>query len=269
MYTQKQVDRGLKLVGNLTKNKFALGDLALEVAPNVNNSMEWNTSPAKKELEDFAEAIGLSFRSLLEYRTVAATFPPTKRREDVNFTVHKTLVGVDNPPAALARRKTWTVRSADEYAGKSSRDGQIKSGQKINSSTLSKSEKVEIAREVMKDKDVAREAMRDQKVKGAVARAQSDEAAEKTILAKATKSPEQDMIDKTQEFLQARGFLNEARYALGKAIQSVQGQELNDGQRERLELLVESVKNAVGFLESAISGSGNFDAQVAALLGGA
>src|SRR3954464_4640295 len=79
-YTERQVQRGRRLVASLSKAKWGLGDLALEVVPATVDlrTLDYVTSPERTELQEFADAIGLQYRSLLEYRLTAAAFPAEK-----------------------------------------------------------------------------------------------------------------------------------------------------------------------------------------------
>jgi hypothetical protein len=180
-YTQKQVERGRRLVSSLHKATWDLGDLFVDVVTaHVDLSgLDYATSPEKSELEEFAADIGLPFKLVLRYRRVAIVFPkPTDtrkgRRDDVSWAVHEEFATADKPVQLLHRRKTWTVRDARDYLGKASKDGPStpsRSGVFAGQGPVSQHERVQFAREALADDDVAREVMRHRPTRDSAVRA--------------------------------------------------------------------------------------------------
>jgi hypothetical protein len=84
------VKEGEAAVDKIAKNKWKLGDLALEVAE-MGNSRSNNGSTEK--LEEYAATIGVEFRTLQHYREVSAAWPLALRRvSEASWSVHRELI---------------------------------------------------------------------------------------------------------------------------------------------------------------------------------
>lgn len=264
-YSQKQVDRGRKLVATLSKSKFALGDLALEIAPTVGgNDLEWVTSPAKTELEEFAEKIGTSYHALRTYRNVAAAFILTQRRDDLSFSVHQTFVTQDKPSKVLHQRKVWTVRTARDYLGRPPMDPAattsgrgIPAGQTGVSPSQSRQERVQIAKEVLADPDIVDEIVRDTRTGAQIAqgqmRASRDLQDHHANEREMRKRNGEDGLDVFGDLLDAERALRDAGKSLKVAVTSINdaGRVPSD-HREMILGLIEDVEALAGWVRSAV-----------------
>ncbi len=292
-FTERQVERGRRLVANLTKARWELGDLALEVAPDVDASLEWVTSPAKKELEDFAEEIGLSYDHLRRYRRAAQVYPKPSspgakdgRRSDVSWEVHQEFIGHPKALTLLHRRGTWTIRTAREYLDKAMPGGsptppstRVAAGQSPVSGQLSREQRVQIAKEAIKDPAVRSEVFRETEVQIAARKGSNEAAAEfmDTLdRQQAIEDPEahadkHDGISRGRKVrlsLEFRSLLMHARSdVLGAAERWREiGGPLDEDQGEDLLHLLDSIRNAVDAIRDNITSGVSFDEGLAALL---
>ena len=171
MIAQTHVDQGKRLVKNLSNAKWALGDLSFKVA-------KPGDPQERDKLAEWAEKIDLTYDQVREYRKVAATYPPDKRRADVSWTAHRHLMQADNPIKVLHQRKHWNATTVGVYFGNQSAIGKeqvairnplepehVSAGQSSDSLATSRNvtdhERIAIAREVMRDEAGAKEVLRD------------------------------------------------------------------------------------------------------------
>ncbi|MFG1663915.1 hypothetical protein [Streptomyces sp. Y7] len=80
------MDRSVQLVRVMTGCQFALGDIALEIAPLRTHGGNMALGEGEElgvadSLRLFAEEIGLSFHTVRTYRWVAARWPKDQRQE--------------------------------------------------------------------------------------------------------------------------------------------------------------------------------------------
>lgn len=88
-YTLDDVARGRELVAALGRSQWALGDLALKVAPAGINGAHNDV------LDKFSEEIGTDADQLRQYRWVAAAWPPVTRVTGATYSMHRELA--NNP----------------------------------------------------------------------------------------------------------------------------------------------------------------------------
>ena len=94
------VAEGRRLVTDLDRSKFALGDLAIRVAGPSPGRGQRDGSYAL--LAQFAEAIGVSGESLSSYRAVSTAWPDETRIEGATWTLHRALVNREHRLDELA-----------------------------------------------------------------------------------------------------------------------------------------------------------------------
>lgn len=83
------------------KGQWTLGDLALNV----------ETSYGKSKLHEFADDIGVEYRTLLDYRTVAGAYEKSGRPDYLTFGVAKAFAAQEDR-YELVSKQEWTVREA-------------------------------------------------------------------------------------------------------------------------------------------------------------
>ena len=95
------VDRGLKIMARHGKDSWQLGDIAANV----------ETKYGKDTHQNLARDIGINYKTLINYRTVARAYAPAERSKVNSFRVHEIFAGLDNR-AALVAEKEWTAAEA-------------------------------------------------------------------------------------------------------------------------------------------------------------
>jgi hypothetical protein len=113
MYTAEDVAAGRRLVAETGKIQWALGDLAVKVAPYIGDGMP------DQVLAKFAEEIGVGRSTLSEYRRMAVAWPPEKRVPGATWTLHRELAAEPQRVAALRAyvRDTATNGVKPSYRG--------------------------------------------------------------------------------------------------------------------------------------------------------
>lgn len=96
-----RVQRGRRLVARADRASFALGDLALEVAPRGGGEAG---SGSDDRLAAFADAIGTEYWRLFRHRDVAAAWPPAARIPGLSWSAHRELIGAVRVEGADAVR---------------------------------------------------------------------------------------------------------------------------------------------------------------------
>lgn len=146
-YTKKQIERGLELATNESRTKWEIGNLILE-----------RPDATRQELEEFAEAIGLSYEQATSYRAVAdpgrGGFSLEQRRADVSWSVHRELSGHPDRVAILHERSTWTLRSVRQRMGR----------QAFDSPKLTEADEVKVAQKIMSNPATASRVLEDPQV---------------------------------------------------------------------------------------------------------
>lgn len=280
-YTDRQVERGRKIVSTLDKAAWSLGDLALDVAPAVTNmnaagGMDWATSPQRRELEQFADAIDLEYETLMQYRRVAAAYPPDVRRADVSWTVHRRFTSLENPVRVLRQRRTWTTTTARQYVD------QVR-GRTVappRPAPLPPDERVKVAKEALRDPQLARQVLDEPEVSRAASRAQRDLANDDYEARQhqtALDDPDQaaqdaDLERRSRSIRLSNEFRDLIRHAKSDLISAIErwgeiGRPLDDEHRESVLGELQKVINAANAVAEAVNGGSNVDAGLVALLG--
>ena len=130
---EQLVAEARELVAQVAKAQFGLGGKALEIEPMrpVGGSVAKGTEDlftVEESLQMFANDIGVSLATVLDWRWVASRWPAGKRKGGVSFTVHKILASIpdederwlaveDAPLNPRANRKQWTTDGAKRLVG--------------------------------------------------------------------------------------------------------------------------------------------------------
>lgn len=116
----KIVRRGQKLMKQKSGIQWALGDLVIEALDGHSRGH----GEVNLVIKILAHQIGANPETLRGYYDVARQWPETKRREDVSFTVHRTLAYVrsryilirKDPYDPFTKENHWTVNEAEKVA---------------------------------------------------------------------------------------------------------------------------------------------------------
>lgn len=95
------VERGLKIMTRAGRDSWALGDLAANV----------ETKYGKDTHRNLADDIGINYKTLLNYRTVARAYAPAERKTGNVFRVYEIFAALDNR-AELVASRVWDSREA-------------------------------------------------------------------------------------------------------------------------------------------------------------
>jgi hypothetical protein len=159
-YTSHDVEAGRRLVSEMGRSQWALGDLALRVAPVGSDGVNNGTGEI---LARFAEEIGADADHLRQWRWVAAAWPPVTRVTGVSYTLHRALA---NDPLRrevlaqyLASTPKPTSRGLQAFQGKRPTPEFTRSNRRDQVSQalaeMPAEERAEVARDALADPDVA------------------------------------------------------------------------------------------------------------------
>ncbi|MFG3105092.1 DUF6192 family protein [Streptomyces sp. NPDC048182] len=156
---EELVAEARELIAQVTKAQFALGDKALLIEPMrpVGGSVPRETDDlftVEESLQMFADDIGVSRKTVEDWRWVSSRWPKDKRKDGVSHTVHKILASIqdeeerwvsveDAPFNPRASRKQWTTDGAKRLVGH-----QV-------DNPVSVEEKVRAVKDLTRDDDVA------------------------------------------------------------------------------------------------------------------
>jgi hypothetical protein len=106
------VAAGKAAVANISRSKWELGDLSLEIAP-LKQQGQYIDDESRKRLDKFASEIGLNgYSQLHDYRHVSSRWPDWTRVQSVSWAVHRTLMHQDDRHDLIRTRTKWTCRQA-------------------------------------------------------------------------------------------------------------------------------------------------------------
>ncbi|MEV0068821.1 MULTISPECIES: DUF6192 family protein [unclassified Amycolatopsis] len=116
--------RASKHLEDQAASQFALGDMALELEPM--RSQSGGNGGVYEALQVFADDIGLEFRTLLDYRAVAAAWPQQRRSVKASWSVYQRMAYLpdrfkvikDPPFNDRLGTRTWTVSAAERAANR-------------------------------------------------------------------------------------------------------------------------------------------------------
>ncbi|WP_055567799.1 DUF6192 family protein [Streptomyces atriruber] len=152
---EELVTESVKLVHAMSRCQFAVGDMALEIAPLRTHGGDMTLGEDERGVEgalrQLTDSIGLSFHTVRTYRWVAARWPAEQRQEGVSFEVHRILASTPDafeqikaPPLnERTGQHQWSGDAAKRAAGWST------------ATPVTVQEKVESIRELAADETVA------------------------------------------------------------------------------------------------------------------
>ncbi|MEV1091198.1 DUF6192 family protein [Streptomyces microflavus] len=142
------VKQGRDLVEEETRIQFALGDLTVKMAPFRGSGGNQGVFAV---LDRYADQIGSNVHTLMDYRKVAHAWPPAERVAGVAWSVHRAFESLEDrfevihhPPSGAER---WTEDAALSHAGR------------LPSRPLTKEEKLDRVRTLLRGDDYATEAV--------------------------------------------------------------------------------------------------------------
>jgi hypothetical protein len=94
------IAEGRQLVEQETRCRWELGDLALEIAPMGEDASH---NGAYEKLSTYAEAIGIEFKRLGQYRDVASKWSPNTLVVGASWTIHREYMGEPDRARILRR----------------------------------------------------------------------------------------------------------------------------------------------------------------------
>lgn len=260
------VKEGRRLVGELTLNKFALGDETLKpaVAPMGKDGAHNETT---EKLQAYANAIGIPFQTLRSYRGVAAAWPPDERSSGAAWSVHKELAGDPD------RFKTLAALA------KKSKDGKVTlnqlaahKGQRPHSGArppASVPDKARAVKDYLSDPAVATAAMADDETRVAVSRAKATLDAQRSERVRKRESAESPGLVSMAGFWDALADIDAATRRANEALAALRSvPEVTDEMKTALQLHVGYLRTSVDWLESFTeSGDLSFEDELEQLLG--
>lgn len=292
------VDRSVQLVRVMTGCQFALGDIALEIAPLRTHGGNMALGEGEElgvadSLRLFAEEIGLSFHTVRTYRWVAARWPKDQRQEGASFEVHRILVSapdayelIQHPPASeRTGRCEWSGDAAKRAAGWST------------ATPVTVEEKVEAIRDLAQDERVAAQAacdllhrpevafraMRDRQAREQVNQAQFDQAdladeGDEEEWWEENDAEEDGVVDpvaivrgfrRAMEFTDLIGVCQSFVAGASRLVPKLRGREFPESQLALVTRQVEKIRATADWIETAVAtGRVDLDEALAALLRG-
>jgi hypothetical protein len=97
----------VKSARNAAKNVNTAGWVIGDAATSVKAAYGQN------KVQAFADAIGLAYKSVLDFRAVAEAYAPADRSPDNSHSIHQVFMRQDDR-AALVKSQKWTVKAARE-----------------------------------------------------------------------------------------------------------------------------------------------------------
>ena len=85
------VEEGRQALRDIDRGQWKLGDIALKIAPRSEKHVK---NKSKAVIRDWAEAVGIPFNTAMNYRSVAAAWPDTRRRASASWSVHEALIAL-------------------------------------------------------------------------------------------------------------------------------------------------------------------------------
>lgn len=194
------VKQALELVEAQTVAQFQFGDWALEIEPiqppgGYHPQLPEGIPSAGEVLHDFAETIGLAFKTVEEYRYVADRWPKETRRIGVPHAVHRILAKhedrftlIDDPPVnprtGLRRWSCDTARRTVGWTPERPATPQEKIN-RVHDLATDDNVAARVVTDLLNRPDVAFKAMSDRTARHHVNRAQQDRAEQVQHVARA------------------------------------------------------------------------------------
>jgi len=280
------VAQGRKATKALSGAQWELGDLTIEAIAFRHGGDRVAEEAGETTLTEYAEAIGVPFNTLRDYRKVAQRFPKDARAS-LPWSTHRALAERDDRFELLKRAETegWTVSRALEAAGRKPVSGSTVTAEDVKRTLLDpdvarrvmadpqvrhmieeavpSEDRAEQARRLVRDPAVARHVVRDDTARSAMARAAKDMEKE----ADQRQRERAPGLVGLSDFYQATGELSRARQALTKSLDAMRKVDLEDDQRESLKEDSSRVRLVLDWIDSYLeSGDHSFDKELDALL---
>lgn len=187
-----------QLVAQMGRAMFTIGDHAAEIEP---IRSQGGSSPHSDELfgvraslQIYADDVGLSLSTVLNYRFTSHRWPVARRREGVSHKVHSILASVrddaerfaaiDHPPVDdVSGLRRWTTNLAKKHVGRRpDRPGTVQEKvERVQDLAVDEDVAVEVTRDVLRRPQVSARLMEDPAVRQAVIEAQTPEHRAETV----------------------------------------------------------------------------------------
>lgn len=247
------VAKGRKLVRDLHKSKFNLGDLAAQV---------------EVGLDKFAEDIGINPTSLARYRSVASAIPEDARDDTISFSLYEEALSGRTSEEAVAEIERLKAKFGDALTLDRAR---IEWGKRPTRSprTGTREEQVDTVKQLLSNPDVADRVLGDMEVAAHVVQAQERVEAEQREHAERTSRSKTPNLHHSHTVITVASRLGNSAALVAQSLDDLRDEELSDQEREMLRNRAEKLEVAVGYLtEFLSSGNVEFEDQLAALLDG-
>ncbi|MEC3920282.1 DUF6192 family protein [Nocardia sp. CDC160] len=272
------VAEGRKLVRQKTSVQFRIGELALEIEP-MRPQGGQKSGPGEElltvsqALSLFADDIGLSPKTVEEYRFTAAHWPEEQRRRGVSFDVHRILCSandpfelIDNPPDGVR----WTLDEAKRAVGR--RPVQAVSAQervdRIHDLAVDDHVAARVATDFIRRPEVAARVIADDTARHLVNKAQIDRS--KVVCENVRKrTPAVERVEHTAQFMELIGACAAFTAQVGRVIPTLRGHQFSADEIATVHNNVARVRATADWVETAVeSGNLTLDEGFARLLRG-
>lgn len=275
------VAEGRDLVEQQSRCQFALGDRALEIEP-MRSRGGTHSGPNEEPLSVsdgiamYAEDIGVTSTTLMDYRWVASRWPKGQRVSGVSHYVHKVFAGREDrftliaapPKNPRTGQRRWDTDAACRVVGWTPRTP-ITNQEKVNRiHDLTKDDvvAVSVARDLLKRPAVAFRAMGDQSARHAVNSAQFDRSRQQVVCAR-QRTPAIRTIEHSIEYLDLVGACAQFVAAVGRILPSMRGHEFTAEEKDAVHRNIGRVRSTADWIQHALdTGDVSLDEALAELL---
>lgn len=268
------VHRGREIVDTQGATQFAVGDIALEIAPQPPPGKRLPAATYNL-LGIYAEEVGLERERLEEYRLVSAAWPEERRNRDVCWTVHSILSHkpnrfelIQNPPIyPRTGERRWTCDGARRALGWKTDVPESLEETVRHVQDLMKDEEVavQVVERTMQRPEVVRQVAEKPHVRETFNRAQASgirEAHEDT-----KKRPEVRKLDEQQDVLTVLGLCSAFTSGIGRTLPRLHVANLSDEAKDSIREGLDRVRAAVDWTQHALeTGSTDMDTAYMRLL---
>lgn len=276
------VAEALAVVEQQTKAQFQIGDWALEIEHIQPHGGHHRHSPdgvpsAGEVLHQFAETIGVPFKTVETYRYVSDRWPKSERRDGVSHVVHKILACredrftvIDDPPLnPLTGQRRWSPDTASRAVGWTPRKAQTPQ-EKVNQvHDLVKDDDVatRVVTDLLHRPDVAFRVMSDDSARHHVNRAQLDRAEQSRSVAR-ERTPSIKTFEHATGVLDLIAASDAFIAGVARAIPLLSGTQPSESDLRTINARLDKVRTAADWAEGQLDHLDSIDAGLAKLLGG-
>lgn len=275
------VEEGRDLVEQQTRCQFALCDRALEIEP-LRARGGAHAGPGEEILSVseaiamYAEDIGVSASTLMDYRWVASRWPEAERVQGVSHYIHKVLAGRDDrftliakpPKNARTGKRRWDGDAACRAVGWTPRTP-ITHQEKVNRiHDLTKEDvvAVSVARDLLKRPNVAFEAMGDQSARHAVNSAQFDRSRQAVTCAR-QRTPAIEKLTHSVEYIDLVGACAQFVASVSRVLPGLRGHAFTAEEKGSVQRNLARVRSTADWIQHALdTGDVSLDEALAELL---